>query len=315
MLQAPIPAAVALQRAGGKVAESQGLPGHPWWQGRLAQGPASGLRPVTERLFGAAEDEEPVAAVGLTDGSALVLAAADLGSAGLKLRAWGLDATGRQRWTLTWAAAGQGGHLDVPLTAVALPGGQWLSGGYVEKAGQRTPWLLRGDSRGKILGDLQLPGPGQIEALLPLPGETVLATVRNGPGLRVVQVTPTGQVSWSAPVQGTEAQLRWGPKGQVLLGSAPPQRLRLVAGQWQVEVIPAKELKSLSKFGGKPPALQLESTAIGALVRGRKGAVQVAGAGPWRLAELPDRQWLLVGAVATGGCHRDVVLLRLHLGK
>lgn len=314
-LPAPVPAAVALLRAGGKVAQGQAEQGHPWWQSRLETGQVKGVRPVAERMFGGVEDEEPVATAGLSDGGAVVLAAVDLGAAGLKLRAWGLDVTGRQRWMLTWASQGQGGNLDVPVTVLALPGGQWLSGGCVEKAGRQIPWLLRGDSQGKVLADMQLPGQGQVEALLALPGQTVLATVRSDQGLRVVQVTAAGQVSWSAQVQGADGQLRWGPKGQVLVGSVPLQRLKPAAGQWQVEAIPLKDIKGLKKLLGKPPALRLAAVTSGVHVQGGKGALQVSGAGPWRLAELVDRQWLLVGAVAQGGCHRDVVVLRLAVGK
>lgn len=314
-LPEPLPAAVAVLRAGGKVAQGQMTQGLPWWQTRLEVGLVKGVRPVVERLFGGVEDEEPVAATGLTDGHAVVLAAVDLGAAGLKLRAWGLDVTGRQRWTLTWASLGQGGNHDVPVTVLALPGGQWLSGGYVEKAGRQIPWLLRGDSQGKVLADQQLPGQGQVEALLALPGQAVLATVRDDKGLRVVQVTAAGQVSWSAQVQGADGQLRWGPKGQVLVGSAPLQRLKPAAGQWLVEAIPAKEYKGLKKLTGKKAILQLLPQASGAQVQARTGTLQVSGAGPWRLAELADRQWLLVGGVTMGGCHRDVVVLRLVVGK
>ena len=314
-LPAPIPAAVALQRSGGNVGEGLGLQGDTWWQTRLRGHAAAGVRPLVERLFGAPEDEEPVAVTGTADGGAVVLGVVDLGPAGLKLRAWGLDVTGRQRWALTWAAAGQGGNHDVPVAAAALAGGRWLSGGYVEKAGQRTPWLLYGDSRGKIVLDRQLPGQGQIVALLPLPGDCVLATVRGDQGLRIVHVTAEGQLSWSAPVQGSDGLLRTGPKGQILIGTAPLQRLKLSAGGGLVEAVPAKEFKSLSKLLSKAPALRMVGQVGGVGLQSRAGTLSVSGSGPWWLTELPDRQWLLVGGLAQNGCHRDVVLLRLAIGK
>ena len=307
----PAAAAVVLARAGLAVETVQELAGSPWWQERARTGSAAGLKVLLERRMGGPEDEQPSAVVQLTDGSAVTLAAVDLGSAGLKLRAWGTEATGRPRWNLTWAAGGQGGRDDVIATAAPLADGTWLAGGYVQHRGMQTAWILRGDARGKVLTDKLLSVPGRIVSLLPQADGSVWAGVEQGASARVVAVSSAGQELWSVALKGTSAKLLAGPKGVAFVADLPPQRVRGGAGQGAVDVVTGKDLKLFSKFTAKPAGLLLRTDAAGASVVAKRGSLTVAGSAPWQLVPLGAKHWLLVGAVSEGGCHRDIAWLRL----
>lgn len=307
----PAAAAVVLARAGLAVDAAQELAGPPWWQDRARAASTAGVKALLERRMGGPEDEQPSAVVQLTDGSAVTLAVVDLGPAGLKLRAWGTEATGRPRWNLTWAAGGQGGRDDVIATAAPLADGTWIAGGYVQQRGMQTAWILRGDARGKVLTDKLLSVPGRIVSLVPQADGSVWAGVEQGPSARVVAVSTAGQELWSVALKGTSAKLLAGPKGMALVADLTPQRVRVVAGQGAVDVITGKDLKLFSKFTAKPAGLLLRTDAAGATVVAKRGSLRVAGSAAWQLVSLGAKHWLLVGAVSEGGCHRDIAWLRV----
>lgn len=307
----PAAAAVVLARAGLGLDAAQELAGSPWWQDRARSGATAGLKVLLERRMGGPEDEQPSAVVRLTDGSAVTLAVVDLGPAGLKLRAWGTEATGRPRWNLTWAAGGQGGRDDVIATAAPLADGTWMAGGYVQQRGIQNAWILRGDARGKVLIDKVLSVPGRVVSLLPQADGSVWAGVEQGPSARVVALSTAGQELWSVALKGTSAKLLAGPKGTALVADLPPQRVRVVAGQGAVDVVTGKDLKLFSKFTAKPAGLLLRTDGAGASVVAKRGSLRVAGSGPWQLVPVGAKHWLMVGAVSDGGCHRDIAWLRL----
>lgn len=312
-LRWPFPAAAAavLARAGLAVDAAQDLAGSAWWQDRARAAATAGLKVLLERRMGGPEDETPSAVAWLTDGSAVTLAVVDLGPAGLKVRAWGTEATGRPRWNLTWAAGGQGGRDDVIATAAALADGTWMAGGYVQQRGTQTAWILRGDARGKVLTDKLLSVPGRVVSLLPQADGSVWAGVEQGPSARVVAVSTAGQELWSVALKGTSAKLLAGPKGIAFVADLPPQRVRVAAGQGAVDVVTGKDLKLFSKFTAKPAGLLLRTDAAGATVVAKRGSLRVAGSAAWQLVPLGAKHWLIVGAVSDGGCHRDIAWLRL----
>jgi hypothetical protein len=307
----PAAAAVVLARAGLGVDTAQEVAGSPWWQERARAGSAAGLKVLVERRMGGPEDEKPSAVAWLADGSAVTLAAVDLGPAGLKLRAWGTDATGRPRWNLTWAAGGQGGRDDVIATAAPLADGTWMAGGYVQHHGMESAWILRGDARGKVLTDKLLSVPGRVVSLLPQADGSVWAGVEQGPSARVVAVSIVGQELWSVALKGTSAKLLAGPKGMAFVADLPPQRVRGGAGQGAVDVVIGKDLKLFSKLTAKPAGLLLRTDAAGATVVSKRGSLRVAGSAPWQLVPLGAKQWLIMGAVSEGSCHRDITWIRL----
>lgn len=233
-LPVPLPVALALARAEGQ-APNDAPPGNGWWGKRLqAKAQVPGLRILSERLIGEVEDEWPVGVAVAKDGSQVVVAVADLGEAGRKLRAWGLEASGRRKWAITRAANLPGGGDDIPRMVLGLPDGTWVVGGDAERNGTVRPWLARLDSRGFPKFDVALPGAGFVSGILPRPDGTLLVGTVGGPDLQALHVVgPGGHVLWTQPTPGIDAVFMPGPKGAVVVGSLRRVRLEQRAGQWQ----------------------------------------------------------------------------------
>ncbi len=253
---------------------------------------------VWRRVLGGPEDEEAVTVVWPKTGGPVVVGRVFVGG-DVRLRAWAVDdRTGRRKSELTMGAHPNGEPVNT-LGATSFQDG-WVAFGTASAAPDgKNAWLLHLGGTLRPRWQATLHGQAVLAATSPKPGVLLLAGTAPDGGLRLWQVDGQGQVAWQAdrPELKPDALptgLQWSQakRGRVKLESPTVGALEVVSAKdgLQIKVLQTPQRWRAARLPARPPALAKVAGLQAVWVRSPDG-------------------WLVLDAVATDGCARDVVWL------